>query len=122
MTRFVQWLSGLFGFRRRAEQLRCLPAALPAPDWTEDNRRVWSQFLKSDVGWVLWQRMLAVSNDLAQRSCQDSMHTAHSAGRAAGFRDAVDWLHSLSRVSRDTDTTASEATPGEDALADRLSP
>ena len=98
------------------------PAAPACPEWTNIHRAQWAQFLQSDVGQVLWARFRAIEADTALRACQDVEHTVEYARHAAGFADARAWLESLSRVSRDTETTASEVPEGEELLAERFTP
>lgn len=119
----VQRLLECIGLRRRPAGGAPLPAAPLAPDWTDDHRRAFLAFLKTEAGVVLMARMNAVAAHNAATACLDPMHTQHSAGRAAGFGDARNWLLSLSRVSRDLETTDMQADPeGEAALHERFSP
>lgn len=76
-----------------------LPACPAAPDWSLEHQVVLNRFLATDAGDVFLARMRAVEADLARRMVQDVMHTSHSAGRAAGFGDAVKWVNSLRKAN-----------------------
>ena len=108
-----------------------LPAAPVAPDWTQADMGAWQRFLGSDVGQRLWARFRAVEFRNYQTGCNDSMFSAHSAGRAKGFSDARDWLESLSRTACVTADSPSGELPethdmpgpdGEAQLHERYSP
>lgn len=100
-----------------------MPAFPIAPDWTELHQRSWAQFLSSETGQAMWARLKAVEADVSARAVQDPMHTAHSAGRAAGFADCRTWLESLTRACRDSQAQQdAEQVEGEPEFSERLSP
>lgn len=83
-----------------------------APDWLPEHRRGWCDFLSSPAGKILLQRAAAVHANFAIAACNDSVTTTHSAARAAGFGDALQWLESLSRSAR-ANADAGPATEGQ---------
>lgn len=98
----------LFAKRRAAAGPVLLELPKPAP-WTADDVTEFRRFL----GTVTGQRLLARARCLEYRNalagCNDSITTSHSAGRGAGFSDAINWLESLSRVTGDQVTGAEPA-------------
>lgn len=90
-----------------------LPAAPAAPDWTVDHQVVLNRFMESEAGKAFWQRMLAVEVDLSRRMVQDCMHTAHSAGIAAGFGQACRWISSL-RYAQTEEEFSGQSSPEHD--------
>jgi hypothetical protein len=69
--------------------------------------------------------MTAVEYEVLRSAVKDSMHSAHSAGRAAGFGEAKDWLISLSACScavEQDQTNALDHQTGEVAFSELLSP
>lgn len=101
------------------------------PDWTAADRAAWRTFLAGPTGQRLLARGRAVQYDTAARACQEVLHTPHAAGVAEGFRQCLDWLENLTRVSRALDTPATDGAnsppldtqlPGEAALRELMSP
>ena len=102
-SRFFAWV---LGFEVAAGSVSCLTAParelLRAPvarEWKPEHEARWREFLLTDAGRALTERMQAAHYDLACRGMQDVMHTAHSAGVTDGFWQAIQWLASLSRSS-----------------------
>lgn len=80
-------------FRKQPEPLLTAPIA---PDWTVIDRDNLKRFFESKTGKKLVERYRAVEFVNSKNACADSLHTSHSAGRAAGFSDGLKWLLSLS--------------------------
>jgi len=59
------------------------------PDWSEAHAGQLRIFLASETGQVWLQRMKALGIILMRQGVKDVFHTAHSAGVAAGFEQAV---------------------------------
>ncbi len=72
-----------------------LSAPSPAPEWTAADVSTLRAFLQTPTGQSLLKRGHAQEFNTAISACQDPMHTVHSAARAAGFSDAIQWLESL---------------------------
>jgi hypothetical protein len=114
---------------RRLEIVPCDPV----PQWTADHQKAWVTFLGSPAGATLMMRLRQVAGRNALAGAQDMMHPAHSAGRAAGFYDALLWLDSQARIEfeqhipisgADADQSATSMQPltGEAALREHYSP
>jgi len=100
----------LFSSRRAAPARSDLPFCPgAAPDWLPEHRAQWHQFWHSPTGRVLLARGRAIHFETAARACADVFHTAHSAGAAQGFGEALAWLDSLSRSAR----APAEASPAD---------
>jgi len=101
-SRVGLWISGLFG----AGSLESAPLSIHAaePDrgaiWTADHAADWWAYLKSPVGQDLLARGRKLAVAQSAIACADVFHTAHSAGTANGWNQAMTWLESLSRASR----------------------
>jgi hypothetical protein len=127
-----KWFNGWRRWLAGRETPPASPLPLPvAPDWRPQHKDALVSFFKSEAGTVLVQRMAAVAAHNARAASQDAMHASHSAGRAAGFYDALEWLASQSRIEFETrisgaaaDQAATSAQPseGEAALRELLSP
>lgn len=65
------------------------------PDWTANEALILRTFLSSPTGTILLQRARAMESINAIKGANDVFHTQHSAGRTAGFSDAINWLESL---------------------------
>src|SRR5947209_1899992 len=87
------------------------PAAAPnSREWRTAHRDGLYAFLfRTEAGMVLMHRFRAVAAQVSARSCADAFHTSHSAGTAHGWNEALAWLESLSRTSRDIDVPSPEA-------------
>lgn len=105
----------------------------PVPQWTADHQKAWQTFLASPTGATLLERMRHVASTNAINGAQDVMHTAHSAGRTAGFYDALLWLDSQARIEfeqhieisgadADQSATSAQQPSGEAALREHYSP
>jgi hypothetical protein len=95
------------------------------PDWGADEARAVAAFLNSCAGRLFSKRIWSVAAHVAIEGANDRAHTIHSAGVSAGWIECVRYLHSLSRVSRDQDTSQpndSQQPEDEAALVERLSP
>lgn len=119
-NRVRRWLARLIGDA---------PAASPplplnvARVWLPQHRDNLINFLKSDTGICLLQRMQCVASEMARQGAGDVMHTAHSAGRTSGFYDALSWLESQSRIEFETISEAdadSSATSAQEQKGDAL--
>lgn len=66
-----------------------------APDWTVENVLNLRKFILTPTGKSFMQRARAVEAAGCVRSCKDAMHTTHSAARAAGFSDCLEWVESM---------------------------
>lgn len=88
---------------------------IPAPEsalaWTVADVLNLRKFLQSDTGAKLLQRARAMEYNIAVNACRDAVHTAHSAGMAAGVSDTVQWLQSL--AGEEMRQKLSEPTPVE---------
>ena len=73
------------------------------------------------------------ANANAINGAQDMMHTTHSAGRSAGFYEALQWLYSQARIEfeqnieisgadADQSATSAQQPSGEAALREHYSP
>lgn len=102
----------------KAEPLASVPAV--APDWVEQSRLVWSNFLQSDHGKTLIARGRAVEWNLLRKASEDVFHTSHTAGIAKGYGDCLNWLESLSRSSRAQDDSSSESEQTDTAATGEL--
>jgi hypothetical protein len=67
----------------------------PTPDWTVNEAIIWRTFLANPTGQILLKRARAMESINAIKGANDVFHTQHSAGRTAGFSDAINWLESL---------------------------
>jgi hypothetical protein len=90
----LRWFQRVFGLGR-GRAAAASPAVTPA--WTMARRAEFARFLSSDTGQAFLSRFDAAANDVAARAVTDVMHTSHSAGHAAGFREAKLWIETLSR-------------------------
>lgn len=68
-----------------------------AADWTLDDRLNFRKFLESTTGTALMNRMRHVESKTAVDACKDSLTTTHSAARASGISDSIEWLLSMAR-------------------------
>ncbi|HVX56968.1 MAG TPA: hypothetical protein VHA37_04500 [Candidatus Saccharimonadales bacterium] len=119
--RLVSWLWAVL------VRLERLPAAPVAVDWLPEDQAAWVTFLRTTTGQRLLARMRAIESQVAINACQDVFHTAHSAGMAKGWHEALTWLQSLSRSSRVHEDQAPDGAPdnppgGDPALVERYSP
>lgn len=94
----------------------------PVPEWLPEDAASLTVFLRTGTGRSLQWRFAAVVHQNAIVGCEDSMHTAHSAGRAHGWFEAYQWVLSLSRVARVEATNTDEAPKGEAGFVDQFSP
>lgn len=92
------------------------------PEWREDDKARWLTFLDSETGKRLMLRAHAVLFQNALEGCKDSFTTAHSAGRAAGFAEAIEWMQSLSRSASDKAENDAQTPGGEPSLRELLAP
>lgn len=122
----VRWLSA-----ETPQATKPLPLQLPvAREWTPTDKNTWRTFLQGGTGVTLMQRMTAMASANAKAASHDAMHSAHSAGRAAGFYDAITWLESLaviefepiSGADAEQSATSAQSQQGEDSLRELLSP
>lgn len=97
--------------------------ALPkvTPDWTPECAGAFRSFLSTIPGRTLTDRLLTVVAANAINGSRNIVNTVHAAGVSAGWDEAIRYLHSLSRVSRVTETT-DEALTGEPGILEHLSP
>ena len=127
MSNVVGWLVRLVG------GAPAKPSHLPlnvAREWLPQHRDNLVNFLASDTGIALMQRMQCVASKNAQAGAADVMHTAHSAGRATGFYDALEWLQSQARIEFETisgadadqSATSAQEQQGEALLREHYSP
>ena len=100
------------------EPVKPLPALpiLVARAWTPADKDNLINFLATDTGIGLIQRMRCVAGEMAKQGAGDVMHTAHSAGRTSGFYDAMGWLESQARIEFET---ISEAEADSSAISAR---
>jgi hypothetical protein len=100
------------------EPVKPLPALsiLVARAWTPADKDNLINFLATDTGICLIQRMRCVAGEMAKQGAGDVMHTAHSAGRTSGFYDAMGWLESQARIEFET---ISEAEADSSAISAR---
>jgi hypothetical protein len=124
-----------FGKKSVARQRPDIPGApiiaptIP-PDWTTADVSALRGFFNTATGGKLLQRGRAMEYSMAVTACGDSMHTVHSAARAAGISDTLNWLESLASdkmLSRLTGAQVRNLNPAtsdqDDAeLAERYSP
>ena len=135
MSKLVGWLLSFAPKAPEAlpEQRPTVLVSGPVPQWTEDHKKAWLTFLVSPTGAVLMARMGHAANVNAINGAQDMMHTTHSAGRSAGFYEALQWLYSQARIefeqnieisgaSADQDATSAQQPSGEAALREHYSP
>lgn len=80
-------------FRKKAEALPSLPVV---GDWHPSDRDNLNRFLESRTGKKLIERGRAVEYATSVAACADKISQGHSAPRAAGFSDCLNWLLSLS--------------------------
>lgn len=78
--------------------------------------------MSGPTGSALLARARALEAANALHGCQDAITSTHSAGRAAGFSDCVNWLESLSRVTGDQVTNDEPPPEGETESLETLSP
>jgi hypothetical protein len=69
--------------------------SIQASDWTKSEAEILRTFLNSPTGQLLIQRARFLEAANAIKGANDVFHTQHSAGRTAGFSDAINWLESL---------------------------
>lgn len=133
MSKVWLWLTGTPKTGAAVVRRPVLLATGPVPQWTPDYQKAWVTFLASPTGMVLIERMRQVAGRNALTGAQDVMHPAHSAGRTAGFYDALLWLDSQARIefeqnieisgaSADQDATSAQQPSGEAALREHYSP
>lgn len=90
------------------------PAVLPplpmprAMAWTAAHQKAWYAFLGTPAGLALMQRMMAMAAANARAGAQDAMNATHSAGRSAGFYDAIEWLESQARIEFEAEPLSGE--------------
>lgn len=92
-------------------------------NWTPHDKDNLINFLASETGKTLVSRMHTIGMQMAMQGAEDLMHTAHSAGRTAGFLDAIRWLESQSRIEFETISEAdadSSATSAQEQKGDAL--
>lgn len=127
MSNVVRWLVRLVG----GAPAKPLPLPLNvARAWLPQHRDNLLNFLASDTGIALMQRMRCVAAANAQAGAADVMHTAHSAGITTGFYDALQWLESQSRIEFETisgadadqSATSAQESQGEALLREHYSP
>lgn len=132
MSKVVGWLLSFEVKAAAGRRVVGLPSGA-APQWTADHQRAWVTFLASPTGMVLVERMRHVAGTNAINGAQDVMHSAHSAGRTAGFYDALLWLDSQARIEfeqnieisgadADQSATSAQQPSGEAALREHYSP
>lgn len=92
------------------------------PEWREDDRARWLTFLNSETGKRFLLRAHAVLFENALQGCKDSITTTHSAGKAAGFAEAIEWMQSLSRSASDKAENDAQTPEGEPSLRELLAP
>lgn len=106
----VAWLVNYYTQPQRKPAAPHIPSVAPeyAPDWLEQDRLAWCNFLQSDHGKTMIARARAVEWSLLRKASEDVFHTSHTAGVAKGYGDCLNWLESLSRSSRAQDDSGSE--------------
>lgn len=103
------WLLGYKQSEKNTADDVAQQVPIAAPDWLPVNRLAWSNFLQSEHGKILLARGRAIEFETARAACKEPFHVEHSAGKAAGFKECLDWLESLSRSSRVPDDSRSES-------------
>lgn len=107
------------------------PISAPiSPDWLSSDILSLRKFLNDESGRKLIQRGRAISFANAIAGSNDQFHTVHSAGRTAGFSEALNWIEScasdemLSRVTgaQATKQNTSDSEQDDAALLERFSP
>ena len=78
-------------------------------DWTQQEAMILRTFLNTPTGEILLKRARSLESVNAINGSKDVFHTQHSAGRTAGFSDAINWLESL--ASEQTINSLSAAQP-----------
>lgn len=116
----MQWFKNWFK-RRAVVPLSAVPLV---PPWNREDRAILNTFLSNPTGRNLVVRARALEAKVAIDACKDVMTPVHSAGRAAGFSDAIDWLISLSISSSEADVESfrPEAAEGETLNLETTSP
>ena len=87
--------------------------------------RLLNSFLATPTGQRLTARVRAVEYRNAIQGCLDAFHTTHSAGKAAGFHEAWNYVESLSishSASDMAETDMQSAGQGEPTLHERYAP
>lgn len=101
------------------------PMAFQAPDWTADDAIAFAAFMKTGPGQALKARLQAMTATVCMSGCEDSMHTTHSAGIGAGWKECTLKLLEHTRISRAPRVEGAnneEAPQGEEQLLEQLSP
>lgn len=95
------------------------PSPLPVytiHNWTPSDKDNLINFLATATGKSLISRMQTIGMQMAMQGAEDVVHTAHSAGRTAGFLDGIRWLESQARIEFET---ISEAEADSSAISAR---
>jgi len=112
----------LASYKEQFEEYRPKGSWTATPEWTPDDAACLQGFLKTAAGQALQRRFTSIAASVAIEGCKDVMHTAHSAGCAFGWTEALRWFLSLSRVARVEATKDEQVPEGEEQLLERLSP
>lgn len=105
-------------------------AVLAGPDWLSSDILNLRRFLGTETGAKLMQRGRSLEYSNAISGAKDQFHTVHSAGRTAGFSDALNWIDScaseemFSRVTgvQATKQNTSDSEQDDAALLEKFSP
>ena len=121
MGKVKRWLVRLLG-GEPASPSPVLPLNV-ARNWTAEHQAVLINFLRTDTGVCLMQRMRCVASESARLAVRGS-------GRMADFYEAIEWLESQSRIEFETisgadadqSATSAQELMGEALLREQYSP